>query len=340
MMQYFVITTSEQLEALHTCLLSRRYAQRAPVGHFVHGIYFEGFNVADNAETHVTFMLISMIMNMPRLQRYQSQEWITGRAELVCLSTMCASTLTHLHVQIRSAADGLFPIINAFERMEILWLALEFGPWLHSSAHPLNLPLVTDVSWQVEYAGEEEDDPAMAAFLARCSFAPRCSMDITILGLQPSSATQLRPLFVRHRIVRLIIVVPPASMSALAAETLAVESLRFEDVLPPLSLLDTSTLPKSLALQYPLTEDDQQKTHFWDILNYLSSSAHTPNDTTTLRFMWKQHAEFDWLAADGVEDGVHAAFVGRLMQVAVPLSKRGFRVVDRHDRDFTSLFVQ
>jgi hypothetical protein len=50
--------------------------------------------------------------------------------------------------------------------------------------------------------------------------------------------------------------------------------------------------------------------------------------------------EFDWLADDGKYDGDHPAFVGRLMKLAVALSKRGIRVVDRHDRDFASLLKQ
>jgi hypothetical protein len=99
-------------------------------------------------------------------------------------------------------------------------------------------------------------------------------------------------------------------------------------------------LPTTLIFQCPLDESDSQSAAFWQVLNHLSSSAPVRQRSSILRVHWGQYdEEFDWLVSDHSTDSVaHAAFVRRLMKVAVLLHGRGIIVVDRHARGVGDLW--
>jgi hypothetical protein len=78
-------------------------------------------------------------------------------------------------------------------------------------------------------------------------------MEICFPNLQANVATPLKPFFSRHNVRELFIAVPPSSISALAPEVLDVECVKF-GLIPPLSFLDVSTLPKTLVFDYPLND--------------------------------------------------------------------------------------
>jgi hypothetical protein len=338
LMRTVSITMGYRLEALVARLIDSRYTQHPPAGHMMHSFHINGRLIYENnAEFELTDPILSLIMLAPRLRAFIAHEMTVGRAELLCLSIGCTSTLTELDVRLFPRTQETLRIINSFRCLRKLWIAFRFADeeenssWIHTATQPLNMPSVTDLWWEWEHGG---DDERMAAFFASCTFGTDCRFQIEIPNLLPATVALLLPFFSKHSFKELTIDAAASAIDVLSPAMTNVPYIEFHRTMPPPSFFDGHTLPQTLTLAYPPSTDSDS---FWDFLGHLSSYDRPPHPEgpTRLRIWWDgDNIDFDWLEDGGLE---HTMFIGRLTRLAVALHRRGVLVTDEHGRDVTTL---
>jgi hypothetical protein len=267
----------------------------------------------------------TIILMAPCLHRYRFVGCYTEQPDLMILSNMAAASLTHLDVTIESDIDGIFPIINSFVNLHSLIIEVEGNDWSHSSAHPLRINSLKHLSWM-----SESSDTEMPAFLSQSLLAPDAQVRLQIFEVPDTSATLLKPFFLRNTIREIELVMDPVFVSALMPEIMQCPEVIFNEYVPLFTSQDIphTGLPRKLTIKRIEDED-----LFWDGLGALLSLPPLVGRTMTLSISYTSKPDIDWLdlAAD------NADFVAKLLHYAVVLHRSGIIVIDKHGRDVSSL---
>jgi hypothetical protein len=312
-----VIREGHQLLALETQLYESTYINGKHLGRMIRTLDIRFIGAKES---------ISMIVLMtPRLHRYRVAGYHTGQHELITLSAMAAASLTHLEVTILSDVDGFFPIINSFVNLHTLDIDIDGQDWSHSSAHPLNTRSLKHLLWC-----SDSLDTKMIAFLARSSLAPDAQVRLILYDVSDTSATLLKPFFVRNSIREIELVMDPVIVSALMPEIMLCPEVIVNDCVPPFASQDIANMafPRKLTVKN-IEEEDL----FWDALDTLVSLPPLVGKTMTLSISYTSKPDIDWLDLEAD----NADFVAKLLHYAVVLYRHGIIVIDKHGRDVSSL---
>jgi hypothetical protein len=267
----------------------------------------------------------TIILMAPCLHRYRLVGSYTEQPDLMTLSNMAAASLTHLEVTIESDVDGFFPIINSFVNLLSLVIGVEGDEWSHSSAHPLRIDSLKHLSWR-----SDSSDTEMPTFLSQLLLAPDAQVKLQIFEVSDTSATLLKPFFLRNTIREIELVMDPVIVSALMPEIMQCPEVIFNEYAPLFASQDIphTGLPRKLTIKR--IEDEEL---FWDGLGALASLPPLVGRTMTLSISYTSKPDIDWmdLAAD------NADFVAKLLHYAVVLHQSGIIVIDKHGRDVSSL---
>jgi hypothetical protein len=271
-----------------------------------------------------------IILMAPGLCRYRFRAYYMGQLDFITLSNMSAASLTHLEVTIHTKIDNIFPIINTFVTLHSLVIEIKGEEWRHSSAHPLNICSLKHLAWS-----SDSSDLRMAAFLSQSSLAPgaqvRLVLDCMIYDII-ESATLLKHLFLRNTIQEIEVITNSDLLSALMPQIMQCPEVIFCCYIPPFASQDLvhEALPRKITIKG--TEREFEVDLLWDALDALASLPPLVDNTMTLII------SFAFGPIDGWEPTAeHTGFVGRLLQHAVVLYRRGIIVIDKNGRDVSSL---
>jgi hypothetical protein len=314
-----VIKTGHRLGALQTRLYENTYIHSKNLGRMIRTL-----DVGSRMSTAIESVR-TIILMAPCLHRYRFVGCYTEQPDLMILSNMAAASLTHLDVTIESDIDGIFPIINSFVNLHSLIIEVEGNDWSHSSAHPLRINSLKHLSWM-----SESSDTEMPAFLSQSLLAPDAQVRLQIFEVPDTSATLLKPFFLRNTIREIELVMDPVFVSALMPEIMQCPEVIFNEYVPLFTSQDIphTGLPRKLTIKRIEDED-----LFWDGLGALLSLPPLVGRTMTLSISYTSKPDIDWLdlAAD------NADFVAKLLHYAVVLHRSGIIVIDKHGRDVSSL---
>jgi hypothetical protein len=314
-----VIKTGHRLETLQTRLYENTYIHSKNLGRMIRTLDVDS-RMSSAIESARTIILMA-----PCLHRYRFVGCYTEQPDLMTLSNMAAASLTHLEVTIESDVDGFFPIINSFVNLHSLVIGVDGDEWSHSSAHPLKINSLKHLSWR-----SESSDTEMPTFLSQLSLAPDAQVKLQMFEIPGTSATLLKPFFVRNTIRELELLMDPDIVSALMPEIMQCPEVIFNEYVPLFASQDIphTGLPRKLTIKR--IEDEEL---FWDGLGTLVSLPPLIGRTMTLSISYTSKPDIDWLdlAADNAE------FVARLLHHAIVLYRRGIIIVDKHGRDVSSV---
>jgi hypothetical protein len=273
--------------------------------------------------------MVTVLMQLPHLQRYEMRIHTATIATFVCLSKMCGDTLTSLTIKIHASLHGAFPVINSLTKLKTLNLSFQSGPWGHLSGPPLRLKSLASLFW---FAAQADDD--MIIFLSRCTLRPRCMVQLK-LDSSDVRTELLRPFFQTNTVDMLKLSMPGRCLVLIAPEILRARSVVFYEHMPPPALLDNAlTCPSTLGLRFP-TFLPQEQLAFWEFLDRLTTfQVPAPTKEITVLLYYLPNQQFDWV---GNIDERYTLFIGRLLRVAIILFRRRIMVKDFRGRDVTSL---
>jgi hypothetical protein len=170
-----------QLQAFTLRLFSSTYVIHNPIGaairNFAYGVPSRTDDseetLMSNLDTNQT--MVSAIMQMSQLRSYDTSGIISDRLTCISLSTMCATTLTVLDIDLKSNADGVIPVLNTLRNLTKLRLRFRKGTWTHNTALLLNLPSLHFLLWS-----HPQDQVTMLTTLARSSFETPLCMQLNL----------------------------------------------------------------------------------------------------------------------------------------------------------------
>jgi hypothetical protein len=269
---------------------------------------------------------VSLVM-MPQLHHFRLSGDFMEKPQLIVLSGMAAASLTVLEIMIPTDIDGIFPILNSFVKLHSLAIALEGDDWAHSVDAPLHIPTLQHLAWNSDI-----QDSSMAAFIAQSTLGPDCGLLLVLDQLQMDAAILLKPIFSRNTIREVEVVMEHEALAVLMPEIMKCSEVTFTSCIPPFACpnIAHTNLPDKLTIQA-----SGNHAGLWDALTALASLPSRVEKPMTLRVNYSNYPDVDWLS--GASRSSNAEFFLRLLQFAIILHKRGIIVIDKHDRDVSSL---
>jgi hypothetical protein len=314
-----VVTEGIQLHALQEQLHKSADVHGSQLGRMIRVLDIELMmgNVQD--------VLRMSLLRMPQLHDFKLSGDFMEKPQLMVLSGMAAASLTVLEITIQTEIDGIFPILNSFVRLHSLAIALEGDDWAHSVDAPLHIPTLQHFA-----LNSDVQDSSMAAFIARSTLGPDCGLLLVLDQLQMDAAILLKPLFIRNTIREVEVIMEHEALAVLMPDIMKCPEVTFTSCIPPFACpnIAHTNLPDKLTIQ---AADDRDG--LWDALTALASLPSRVEKPVTLRVNYSNYPDVDWLF--GVSS--HPEFFGRLLQFAIILHKRGIIVIDKYDRDVSSL---
>jgi hypothetical protein len=318
-MENIYISTPGRLEKLHQRLFDAEHRQKRSVGQMVRNLRITNGREMDWTNLNsLNYVLLRIILHLPRLDRYFMDAMTTIQTHLIAMSRI-AVDLTSLTIFVDSEGPGICEVINGMQKLRSLSLEFNNDTWQLAPEYPIQLSTVTHVSWIAP--GTER---AMLLLLSRCRFADECHMNIRVVEASPDRVSVLQQFFQAHTILSLKIAMPADSLSVLSAEIMHIPCVVFNGVVPPLEMMQTRPLPDTITIRH--LNMSQNEAQLWQLLIDLYMGSDVLAKSTTLRLCRGEEQDWDWLdRATG-----DAGFVGKLLPWAVKLHRRGIIVVDKY----------
>jgi hypothetical protein len=320
-----------QLQAFTSRLFSSTYVSQSSIGPAIRKFAYDSATESEEppmSDIDISQNMVSIMMQMTQLRSYDTSGVISDRLTCIGLSTMCATTLTDLDIDLKSNADGVISVLNTLRKLTKLCLRFRRGTWTHDSSLSLNLPSLRFLLWS-----HPQDQTLMLKTLAQSSFATPLCIQLHIVNLRLERAHLLTPLLASSLVKGAILHISKDAIAVLAPDIMRIPGLTFIGVMPPPSLMRVENVSDELTLTYPKSNANSEQTDFWAFLDHVLASEHVLPENF-LRIDYKINTRFDWFG-DSTE--AYSIFIGRLLKIAANLYKRGVIITDIHGRDVKSL---
>jgi hypothetical protein len=296
---------------------------------------FNSHSAVGEVDPDVREAISSILLFTDGLQKFNLLDFIITRSQLTLISRMSKSSLTSLYIDISTASDGIFLILNTLTNLRCLGISTVGGIWEHSLNHPLRGPNIIDSSFYLETCTDDA-----LRFLSQCKFAHGGKLELVIPSLTPANASLLRPLLSSHLFRELALVFSSASLAILVPDLKGVRQLSFGAHIPPDSIMDLVPILDQVGFMLPsyYRPDDDYEPRLMDFLTRLSHASLTwpKGKQITITIDMNGHSVFSWLQVEDEDDDteeVQQAFADRLAPIAAALLERSVVIVDDDGHD-------